>query len=455
MLQFCKKSGIKMKRDVEKELEKWKEKELRTPLIIRGARQVGKSYTIENFGKSHFKQLLVVNFEENKKAAGCFETLDVQTILKQLGWLFATVITPGITLLFLDEIQLCPQAIKSLRYFKEKLPELHVIAAGSLLEFVLEDEEMPLSFPVGRVRFLNMKPLSFKEFLNAIGQGQWNEVLSNISIENPLPDAFHTLLLQFVRDYFLVGGMPAAIMTYLQSHSYVEALYEQKALLDVYRLDLIKYSKKKEFTHLERLYSACPELVAKHFRYSKIDPESTNPSRDYKYALRKLQQANLISSVHATLANGIPLKSEENEKKFKLLFLDIGLLQCALEVDPALYTGMDFHQVNAGILAEQFVGQELLAYADCYLDPHLFFWETEKGGSAQVDFITNYHGKVVPIEVKAGKSKHLTSLHVFLERKSAAPIGLHIATKPLAFKKKILSVPFYLIKEIPRLLLTF
>lgn len=441
-----------MKRDVEKQLIEWKAKDARTPLIIRGARQVGKSYTVENFGKTHFQQLLIVNFEEKREAASCFEVLDVQTIIKRLELVYATVITPGKTLLFLDEIQLCPPAIQSLRYFKEKLPYLHVIAAGSLLEFVLEDEEAPLSFPVGRVRFLNMKPLSFREFLEAIGQGQWNEALEQVTLENPLPEAFHALLLQFVRDYFLVGGMPAAIKAYLQKQSYIEALYEQKALLDIYRLDLAKYGKKNEFAHLEKLFTASPEFVAKHFRYSKIDPASSNPSRDYKYALRKLQQANLISSVHATLGNGIPLKAEENDKKFKILFLDIGLLQCALEVDPALFTTSEFHQVNAGVLAEQFAGQELLAYADCYLDPHLFFWETEKGGSAEVDFITNFHGKVVPIEVKAGKGKRLTSIHTFLERKAAAPIGLHISTKPLAFKNNILSVPFYLIKEIPRLL---
>lgn len=440
-----------MKRAVEKELLQWKDKEDRTPLIIRGARQVGKSFTVENFGKSHFQNFLKVDFEEKPEAMSCFESLDVQTILKQLGLLYGTILVPGTTLLFLDEIQLCPQAIMSLRYFKEKLPALHVIAAGSLLEFVLEDDENPISFPVGRVRFLNMKPLSFSEFLEAIGEGQWKEALGNISIENPLSETFHSLLIQFVRDYFLVGGMPAAIKAYQESQSYIEALYVQKALIDIYRLDLAKYGKKKEFAHLQRLFEVCPELVAKHFRYSKIDSEAANPSRDYKYALRKLHQANLISPVHATAANGLPLKAEENEKKFKILLLDIGLLQCSLEVDPVLYTSTAFHQINAGALAEQFVGQELLAYTDCYLDSHLFFWETEKGGTAQVDFVTNYYGKVVPIEVKAGKKGQLTSLRMFMEKKPA-PIGLHISIKPLNFKNQVLSVPFYLIKEIPRLL---
>ena len=440
-----------MRRDVEKELIIWKEKAERTPLIIRGARQVGKSYTIEEFGKKHFQNLIVVNFEEKPEAKDCFESLDIETILKRIGYVYATSIVPGETLLFLDEIQLCPQAVRSLRYFKEKLSALHVIAAGSLLEFVLEDEDIPISFPVGRVQFLNMKPLSFREFLASIGQGQWKEQLESITLEKSIPQGFHNQLMQFVRDYFLIGGMPAAIKAYINSKSYMETLREQKALLDIYRLDLAKYGKKNEFAHLQTLFESSPQLVAKHFRYSKIDPESTHPSREYKNALRKLKQAGIISPVHATSANGLPLKAEENEKKFKLLFLDIGLLQCALGIDPAIFVSPSFHQINAGTLAEQFVGQEWLAYADCYLEPHLFFWETEKkGSSAQVDYVTNLEGKIIPIEVKAGKTGHLGSLYQFLAKK-ALPFGIHISIQPLSIKNKVLTVPFYLIQEIPRL----
>lgn len=440
-----------MERDIEIELLEWKERNERTPLIVRGARQVGKSFTVEAFGRTHFHNIVVVNFEEKAEAKNCFETLDVHSIVKKLEFLYGAAIIPGSTLLFLDEIQNCPQAIKSLRYFKEKLQDLHVIAAGSLLEFVLEDEEIPISFPVGRVRFLNMKPLSFREFMRAIGQGQWEEYFESVTLQNAEPDGFHTHLMQFVRDYFLIGGMPAVVKAYINSHSYLDALREQRALLDVYRLDLAKYSRKKEFVHLQKLFENCPNFVAKHFRYNKIDPESTNPSREYKNALRKLSQANIISLVHATAANGIPLKSEENERKFKLLFLDIGLLQCALEVDPAAFISETFYQVNAGVLAEQFAGQELLAYVDPYMESHLFFWETEKQGSAEIDYVTNWHGKVVPIEVKAGKSMHLASLKQFMNVKHAQ-IGVHISANPLALKNQVLSVPFYLVKEIPRLL---
>lgn len=443
-----------MKRDVETELILWKNKKERTPLIIKGARQVGKSYTIEDFGRKNFEKLIVVNFEEKKEAISCFESLDVHTILKHLGYLYGTTITPGHTLLFLDEIQMCPQAIKALRYFKEKLPTLHVIAAGSLLEFILEDEDNPLSFPVGRVRFLNMKPLSFREFLRAIGQGQWEEAIENTTLSTPLSEEFHHLLMQFVRDYFLVGGMPAAVNAYIQSQSYIEAIHEQRAILDIYRLDLAKYGKKNEFAHLQKLFERSPFFVARHFRYSKIDPESTNPAREYKNALRKLNQANIILFVHATSANGLPLKAEESEKKFKLLFLDVGLLQCSLEIDPSMFKSASFHQVNAGVIAEQYVGQEWLAYADCYLEPHLHFWETEKSGSAaEVDYVTNIAGKIVPIEVKAGQSSKLGSLHQFMKVKSSQ-MGIHISTNPLSFKNDIISIPFYMIKEIPRLLKT-
>lgn len=453
LLQKCSKAGPSiMKRDVETELLLWKEKKDRTPLIIRGARQVGKSFTVEEFGKTNFQNLVVVNFEEKPDAKACFETLDVQEILKKLGFIYGISFSPGNSLLFLDEIQLCPQAIKALRYFKEKLPALHVIAAGSLLEFVLEDEKEPLSFPVGRVRFLNMKPLSFQEFMRAIGQGQWEEALQTISLDKPLQEAFHTLLLRYVKDYFLIGGMPAAVKAYKESNSYLEVLRVQKAILDIYRLDLAKYGQKREFAHLQRLFESCPQLVAKHFRYSKIDPESANPSREYKNALRKLEQAHIISPVHATSANGLPLKAEENEKKFKLLFLDIGLLQNALEIDPEAFTATQFHQVNAGTLAEQFVGQELLANGDCYLDSHLFFWQTEKrGNEAEVDFVMSLSGKIVPIEVKAGISGHLASLRQFLDKKPA-PIGVHVSAKPLSFKNRILTIPFYMMKELPSII---
>lgn len=439
-----------MKRHAKQALLEWKEQEERTPLIIRGARQVGKSYLVEEFGRQHFDHILTVNFEELPEACSCFEVLNVQTIIKKLNFLFKEPLLPGKTLLFLDEIQICPNAIRSLRYFHEKLPGLHVIAASSLLEFVLEDEEEPLAFPVGRVRFLNMKPLSFLEFLEALGQKQWIEAIQTATDRDPISQDFHNLLMRFVRDYYLIGGMPKAILSYTKNNSYLEAIRTQTALLDLYRLDLGKYGKKKEFPYLQRLFEKAPLFVAQHFRYSKIDPESSNPARTYKESLHKLDLAGLITPIHATAANGLPLRSEENEKKFKLLFLDIGLLQCALGVDPESFiTSASIHE---GVLAEQFVGQEMITYVDPYLQRRLFFWDRQKtGGSAEVDYVVNLQTQIVPIEVKAGKTGRLRSLKQFLETKPAK-LGVQISDSILKLESNILTVPFYMVSQLERLI---
>lgn len=440
-----------MKRFIEKNLLEWKESTDRCPLIVRGARQVGKSYTIETFGQAHFKNTVIVNFEERPYLAASFESLEVHVILQKLSSLTGMEISPGQTLLFFDEIQNCLPALKSLRYFKEKLPSLHVIAAGSFLEFVLEDNS-EISFPVGRVQFLNMFPLSFLEFLHAIHQEGLCEIINSISLLDIPGEALHHHLLRFVRDFFCVGGLPAAVKKFSENQTYLDVQRVQASILDFYRLDLAKYSKKSQFKNLDYLFRRVPELVGQHFKYNKIDPESSNPSREYKTALHKLELARVIHVVHATDANGIPLMSEINEKKFKIFFFDTGLLQNALEINSKEIALSELTDISRGILAEQFVGQELLAYGDPYFDRHLYYWDRQKAGStAEVDFVMNISGQIVPIEVKAGATGKLKSLRQFLMSKSAK-IGLKISEAPLKLENDILSVPFYLLSQLPQLL---
>lgn len=440
-----------MERFIEKDLQEWKESTDRCPLIIRGARQVGKSYTVETFGQTCFENTIVVNFEEKPYLAASFESLEIPVILQKLSSLTGMEIFPGKTLLFFDEIQNCLPALKSLRYFKEKLPSLHVIAAGSFLEFVLEDNP-DISFPVGRVQFLNMFPLSFMEFLHAMNQQGLCKIINSSSLTDSLAETLHHHLLRFVRDFFYVGGLPAAVKKFSQSQSYLDVQRVQASILDFYRLDLAKYSKKNQFKNLEYLFKRVPELTGQHFKYNKIDPNSSNPSREYKTALHKLQLARVIHIVHATSANGLPLKSEVNEKKFKLFFFDIGLLQNALEIDAKEMTTLELTDLYRGILAEQFVGQELLVYGDPYLDRQLYYWERQKAGStAEIDFVSNLSGQIVPIEVKAGATGKLKSLRQFLTTKPSK-IGLKISETPLKLEGDILSVPFYLISQLPRLL---
>lgn len=441
-----------MERNIEKELLGWKNSLERSPLIIRGARQVGKSYTVESFGKANFANTVVANFEEKPYLTTCFESLEIPGIIGKLSNLLGVTIVPGETLLFLDEIQNCIPALKSLRYFKEKLPSLHVIAAGSFLEFVLEDTT-DVSFPVGRVQFINLRPLSFMEYLQAINQQGLCEIISAISFENPLSDDLHNYLLRFVRDFFYVGGMPGAVAKFSQNQSYLDAQRIQTSIIDFYRLDLAKYSKKNQYKNLEYLFQRIPTLAGQHFKYNKIDPNSSNPSRDYKTALHKLSLARVIHLVHSTNANGIPLQSEVNEKKFKVFFLDIGLLQNALEVDAKEIATTELTDIYKGVLAEQFVAQELLAYVDPYIDRHLYFWDRQETGStAEVDFVMNIAGKIVPIEVKAGATGKLKSLRQFLDIKPAK-IGLKISEAPMKLENNIFSVPFYLISQLPRLMM--
>lgn len=438
-----------MKRTLEKDLLEWKNSSEHPPLIVRGARQVGKSYLIESFGIKNFANLVVVNFDEKPYLTTCFDSLEVSSILSRLSQLTGQVIIPGETLLFFDEIQNCLPALKSLRYFKEKIPQLHVIAAGSFLEFVLEDEK-DISFPVGRVQFLNMRPMSFMEFLEAIGQSGLNEILSTVTIDKPLPEQLHRHLLNYVRDFFFIGGMPGVVEKFSKNLSYHDTQRVQASILDFYRLDLAKYGKKSQYKNLEYLFNKVPDFVGQHFKYSKIDPHSPNPSREYKYSLHKLNLARIIHLVHATGANGLPLQAEIDEKKFKLFFLDIGLLQYALEVDPTKSALSPLVDIHRGILAEQFVAQELLAYIDPYIDRHLFFWDRQKkGSSAEIDFVMNISGYIVPIEVKAGSSNKMKSLQQFLDTKPAK-IGVRISEANLSFENRILSIPFYLMSQLPR-----
>ncbi len=434
-----------MKRSLYTVLQLWKDDPFRLPLIVDGARQVGKSYAVEHFGAQTFNNVAVVNFEVNTRFSSCFAELDSTAIIKNLEILLKQNIECGKTLLFLDEIQVCPRAIKSLRYFKEQLPELHVIAAGSLLDFTLHREKF--SFPVGRVQFVYMRPLSFVEFLRARGEIQVSEMISMTTLDNKLTPPVHEHLLQLVREYFFLGGMPAIVAAYNREHSLLKCQQLQSSLITTYQADFNKYATDAQQKYLRTFFERSPQLVARQFQYKKIDPNTR--SRELKGALEQLCLAGLLHRVHETSANGIPLRME---KKFKLLFLDIGLYQRALQVDLRQYNETDLLALHEGCLAEQFVGQELLAYANVFEDKYLYYWErSKKNSSAEVDFVVNIDANIVPIEVKAGKTGRLRSLAQFLQEKKCS-IGVRISQAPLHYEHNILSIPFYLISQLPRLL---
>lgn len=437
-----------MKRALEENLIAWKNQRNRKPLILRGARQVGKTFLIEHQLKNEFKSFVKIDFEQTKEAAQCFDTLIPDQIIKKLEVLSGTPIIPGQTLLFLDEIQICPQAIMSLRYFKEQLPILHIIGAGSLLEFTLNDESF--SMPVGRVEYLFLKPLSFTEFLMATGNDLILDRLSHCTLTNPPDNILHRKSLELVREYMILGGMPAVIAEYNESNSWLNSQREQSTILNTYRDDFSKYAKNTQLKYLHSLYDKTPGLIGEHFQYTKIDPHAD--PRQLRIALEKLSHAGLIYPVYAVSASGLPLLLTKNEKKFKLYFLDIGLIHRAMRLDLEQLLQEDLMLLNRGSLAEQFVAQEFLAYSDCHEPRQLCYWMREKkGSSAEVDFVIQENKLIVPVEVKAGTTGHLRSLHLFIEEKKT-PVAVRISQYPLNFQEGILSVPLYLIKEIPRLI---
>jgi len=333
-----------------------------------------------------------------------------------------------------------------------RLQELHIIGAGSLLEFALNDEEFKM--PVGRVQFMYLRPVSFGEYLNASGNAGLRTYLKSVSLNLEtailgIEPVVHKRLLVLVREYFALGGMPAVISEFLATKSLLRCQDIQTALLTTFRRDFGKYAKRTPHAHLESIFAKAPGLIGKWLKYSTIDPDV--PAATLKTALKKLCDAGLIILVYATSGAGLPFITHANEKKCKFLFLDVGLVKRACNLGLELLFNEDLTLINDGALAEQFVGQELLSYmAKDELDT-LYAWKREeKSSSAEVDFLVAIDSLIIPIEVKAGSIGTMKSLKLFLTEKKA-PIGVRISESPLSFNHQVLSVPFYLIEQLPRL----
>ncbi len=391
---------------------------------------------------------MTLNFEQHPEYKICFESFEPLKIISAIELVMGTTIQAGRTLLFLDEIQECPKAIMALRYFKEQMPELHIIGAGSLLEFALNDEEFRM--PVGRVEFMYLRPLSFGEYLEALGHSKIREYLKTVHVGEVIEEAVHQKTLSLVSQYLSLGGMPAVIAEYLATKKLLQCQDIQNNILMTFRNDFGKYSKRMPHTHLQTIFSKVPGLVGQWLKYSTLDPETA--SSTLKNALKMLCDAGLIILVYATSGSGLPFISHRNEKKCKYLFLDVGLVKRSCNLDLEMLFKTDPFLINDGGLAEQFVGQELLAYMGKEETNALFSWvREEKNSSAEIDFLMAVDAQIVPIEVKSGASGTLRSLRIFLEEKKN-PLGVRISESPFSLNKDLLSIPFYMIEELPRLI---
>lgn len=433
-----------LERNIDRELIIWKEVPNRKPLILRGARQIGKSSVVRNLGEK-FNHFVEVNFDENPLFQTIFEDGSTITdVLEQLVVITNIPIIPGETLLFLDEIQTCIPAISLLRYFYEKMPDLHVIAAGSLLEFALA--EIP-SFGVGRVRFMFMYPFSFEEFLIANKEKNLLEVLNKATNDKPLPEIFHQKLKNYLKKFMIIGGMPEAVKAYVDDGDMLETQRVLDDLILSVQADFSKYKNKVPPSRIKEVFDAVVLQTGNKFSYSYPSASLTNVQ--VKEALRLLEMAGLIYSVTHSASNGIPLGAEINTKKRKILLFDTGIYQRILGLDIAsLLIKEDFNVINRGNIAELFVGIELIKNVSCYISSDLYYWQREaKNSQAEVDFLIQKQEKIIPIEIKAGTKGSMQSMYLFLDEKKSK-YGIRLSLENFSKLERVKVYPLYAVKNL-------
>ncbi len=409
---------------------------------MRGARQVGKSYTIKAFGIKEFDNLVTVNFEQNPNFKECFTSLEPKDIIENIAILCKKDITTGNTLLFLDEIQDCPNAILSLRYFYEQMPDLHVIGAGSLLDFVIASEDFRM--PVGRIQYLFMKPVSFIEFLDTLGEDKARQYIETKLMDAAPNNAIHERLLSLVKKYMILGGMPAVLNEYLSTGNLAKCSRIQSSIAQTYIDDFGKYANIVKHKYLQKIFYSVPKMLGNKFKYSHVDPNIK--SRDLKDAVDLLEKAGVIYRVKRTSGEGLPLEAQSNDRHFKLVFMDIGLAQNMLGLSEEMLLAKDAMSINSGAIAEQFTAQELLAYYDNYKAPALYYWaREERNSAAEIDYLIQVQSSAVPIEVKAGKTGALRSMWLFYEKYKPI-MGVKISQSNINLDPPVISLPLYSIE---------
>ena len=408
-------------RTIDKYLKEWAQKTERKPVLLRGARQVGKSTAVRNLGKS-FERFVEINFERQPEYKALFASnLVVERIIHQIAAISGKEIKAGQTLLFLDEIQLCPEAIMSLRFFKEDMPDLHVVAAGSLLEFALE--ELP-TFGVGRIHSMFMFPMTFDEFLHANDERLLMEARNQASAENPLPKPLHEKLVSIFRTYLLIGGMPEVVAKWVETNDYLQCQELQDDILISYEDDFPKYRKKVDPQLLRMTLRSAAAQATSKFSYSVVG--GGYRTDEVKKALEMLILAGLCVPVIRTDANGLPLGSGTDMAYRKILIFDPGIMMRILnmtlgdisQMTAEILTESASNLVNRGPLAELVAGLEMQRYQSPNIRHTLYYWIRDaKNSQAEVDYVDSLGGNVLPIEVKAGMKGGMKSLWIFMREK--------------------------------------
>jgi predicted AAA+ superfamily ATPase len=396
-------------------LQKWLQNKKRKPLIIRGARQVGKSTLVELFAKQYQQNLFNVNLERYPQLSEVFSSLDPEQILQQIEALPRMARMSNDMLLFLDEIQAVPQAIPALRYFYEDRPELAVISAGSLLEFALSEHQF--SMPVGRIQYLHLGPMTFTEFLAALGEDKLYHFIRHYELGQEIGAVVHQRLLQLLRAYYFVGGMPEAVAIFAETRSYQAVSEVHNSIIETYREDFPKYTGSTNLNRMLNVFNFVARNVGIKIKYSNIS--RADQSITIKKDLELLAMARVISKVVHSHCSGLPLQADIEEKVYKLLFLDVGLMNAICGLNWRNISQLDeMKLINEGAIAEQFIGQHLQASLAETPNRELTYWLREgRSSNAEVDYVIALEGKIIPIEIKAGATGSLKSLHQFMGNK--------------------------------------
>jgi len=457
-----------MKRRLEAALSTWSKHPGRKPLVLRGARQVGKSWLVREWGARRYGPVIELNLERDPHLGSCFKGNDPRATLRRLEAYTGRIISPdGSALLFLDEIQASPEVLAKLRWFAEELPRLPVIAAGSLLDFALADHSF--SMPVGRIAYLHLEPLGFEEFLDALGEQPLARALAELEVKqvrrdpDPFPEALHQKAVALFREYLLVGGMPAAVAQYRTARSLPAIGQVHRDLLATIRDDFAKYADRVHHRRLTAVFDSVPQQLGGKFSFARVD--RSERAAALARAVELLCLARVCHRVQASPAVRVPVAAGAEARSFKLLLLDVGLVSAALGLTLEDLEGADLTLANQGAVAEQVVGQLLRLNFAAGQSAGLHYWRrAERGSEAEVDYVVQHGAALVPIEVKAGATGSLKSLHVLMaERKWARAVRFNadlpslvevrVKTRPgAAANYELLSLPLYLVEQLPRLL---
>lgn len=429
-----------MYRNAIEQLNKWKQKKNKKPLIIRGARQVGKTWLMQEFGKTAYQEMVYINFDNNQQMKELFSVdMRIERIVTGLELYVGHKIVPEITLLIFDEIQEVPQALSSLKYFNETAPEYQIVCAGSLLGVALHPGT---SFPVGKVEFLDLYPLSFTEFMRAMGKEQFIKLLEKGDFE--MATIFKQDYIDLLKYYYYVGGMPEVVQSFADNRDFNEAREIQGRILNAYEQDFSKHAPNEVVPRIRMLWNSIPSQLTKEnkkFIYGIIKEGAR--AKEYEHALLWLSDCGLVHKVNRVTAPNIPLKAYEDLKAFKLFLVDVGLLSCMVRLNQSvLLDGNNLFKEFKGALTEQYVLQQFKTLKGI----RTYYWTNDRG-SAEVDFIIDTGDEVIPVEVKAETNLKAKSLKVFCEKYNPK---MAIRTSMTDYKKQewLLNLPLWAIETI-------